>query len=269
MIRAPKISISLMFCDHIIIFIPKNDFVHLSIVSTLMECHFIFLYIGICLIVKFFCSLFRIWNWETLSIWLFPQTVLPEETFIHNGWNGNLKDGNDIALLRLSAPSKHEPIRLPPSALSVLGRSKLLALGWGRQGTEVTTRDLQQAANIQFIRQDVCKAEGVWGSIMKDSMICAFGFTGEDVCQGAASTLATGFLLLHSRKYQNLFSNTHASKDSPKFLLFWVDMNPKRSISPHWHKGGSNLISIYVVGSLFYQLMTINCKTHLSCLCFC
>lgn len=125
----------------------------------------------------------------------FLQIIVPEETLIHEEWNGNVEDGNDIALLRLGVQSKHTPVKLPPSILVMPRGAKLLALGWGSQGNQKSSSILQQATNIQIVNNDVCKADGVWGDIIKESMTCAFGFKGEDVCGGNGSILAMLLLL--------------------------------------------------------------------------
>ena len=49
--------------------------------------------------------------------------------FIHEGWTGDVLDGNDLALMKLREPSAHTPIPLPPREL-VPGRT-LTAMGWG------------------------------------------------------------------------------------------------------------------------------------------
>ena len=113
------------------------------------------------------------------------QFFVPLQTIIHEKWTGNVGEGHDIALLKLSGQSKHTPVRLPPCNHKLPGGSELMALGWGFQDESGgTTKDLQQATTIDLIPSHICKAEEVWGSIIKDSMICAFSFKGEDVCKG-------------------------------------------------------------------------------------
>lgn len=112
------------------------------------------------------------------------QVVLPEATFIHPLWNGNIIDGNDIALLRLGIQSEHTPIRLPLSVNAVADGSQLQVLGWGFDGSLTTSPSLQQAQNIEIINRDICRSDDLWGSIIKDSMVCAFGLRGEDFCKG-------------------------------------------------------------------------------------
>ena len=112
------------------------------------------------------------------------QVVLPEATFIHPLWNGNVIDGNDIALLRLGIHSEHIPIRLPPILNAVADGSQLQILGWGFDGSLTISPVLQQAQTIEIINLDICRSDNLWGSIIKDSMICAFGFRGEEFCKG-------------------------------------------------------------------------------------
>ena len=117
------------------------------------------------------------------------QIVRPEETFIHPLWNGNIIDGNDIALLKLGIQSEHTPIRLPPGLNVVADGSQLQVLGWGYDGSLPTSPFLNQAPTIEIIARDICRSDDLWGSIIKDSMICGFGFQGEDFCKGDRSVL--------------------------------------------------------------------------------
>lgn len=112
------------------------------------------------------------------------ETVLPEETFIHEKWTGVLEDGYDIALLRLRRESMHAPIQLPPRLYTLPSNPMLVALGWGVQEDQGRPRDLQQATTIEVVRRSICQKDGVWGDVVKDTMICAFSFEKQDICKG-------------------------------------------------------------------------------------
>lgn len=99
-------------------------------------------------------------------------------------------------MLKLGIQSKHTPIRLPPSANVAADGSQLQVLGWGYDGSMTISPILKQAPNIEIVNRDLCSSDDLWGSVIKDSMVCAFGFTGEDVCGGDEFVLTMLMLLI-------------------------------------------------------------------------
>ncbi|CAD7699406.1 unnamed protein product [Ostreobium quekettii] len=114
------------------------------------------------------------------------EKMLPSDTIIHEDWTGELKDGNDIALLRLKTASRHIPGGLATAIHSLLGAEQLLALGWGKQenGTTGDRKQLQQATSIDYLQNKFCNSSEAWNGLIQSTMLCAFSFNGEDVCKG-------------------------------------------------------------------------------------
>lgn len=110
--------------------------------------------------------------------------MLTQNAVLHENWTGNVAEGYDVGLLRLDRVSTHVPAGLPTSIDAIRGGQRLVALGWGRED-DGDNDDLQQAASIEFVRNDFCRLDEFWGDVIKDSMLCAFGFDGgQEVCQG-------------------------------------------------------------------------------------
>lgn len=89
--------------------------------------------------------------------------------------------------MRLDIESGHTPLRLPPNVNVVADGSQLQVLGWGYDGNMTISPTLKQTPTIETIDRDICRSDDVWGNIIKDSMVCASGFRGEDVCGGDGS----------------------------------------------------------------------------------
>lgn len=115
------------------------------------------------------------------------QFTTSAKTTIHPKWKGRLEKGNDIALLQLAERSKHVPISLPKRGGAE--SNDVVALGWGLTSNGEMPESLQEV-NLQLISNDECGAVEIWGGIVRDNMVCAFGFgrgadgTGADTCQG-------------------------------------------------------------------------------------
>ena len=99
---------------------------------------------------------------------------LAQETFIHEDWTGRVEDGNDIALIKLSQKSKKVPVGLPSSVDKLDAGQRFVAIGWGLRGV----------------------GKNVWGPIIKDSMLCAFNFGGQEICEGELQSWASFRVLL-------------------------------------------------------------------------
>ena len=113
------------------------------------------------------------------------KVVLARDTFMHTKYiSRNVTNGYDVALVLLSEVSKHTWARLPSPSDVLKPNTRLVALGWGRTHDGKTSSELQMATEITAITNSECKKDDVWGDIIKDSMICAISFNGQDVCDG-------------------------------------------------------------------------------------
>eukprot|EP00803_Ostreobium_quekettii_P009462 evm.model.scf_5.20 EVM.evm.TU.scf_5.20 scf_5:251734-258569(-) len=108
----------------------------------------------------------------------------PKETILHGNWTGDPANGNDLALLHLRNPSRHEPASLPQGVFKLTDGDALVALGWGLQKEGPHAGDLQVAEGIEVTPIGACQNEGVWGDVVQDSMICAISFQSQDTCKG-------------------------------------------------------------------------------------
>eukprot|EP00803_Ostreobium_quekettii_P006839 evm.model.scf_69EXC.1 EVM.evm.TU.scf_69EXC.1 scf_69EXC:18848-26756(+) len=112
------------------------------------------------------------------------ENRLSRKTIIHEGYTANKVElGNDIALLRLNRKSGLTPAGLPPEAQSLSRPDSFVALGWGNG----TVADLQLAAGLDFVTNEECmngwRDAGIDVDV-KDSMLCAFGLMGQNLCTG-------------------------------------------------------------------------------------
>lgn len=105
------------------------------------------------------------------------KVALARDTLIHPEYiSGNVINGYDVALVRLSEVSKHIGARLPSPSDILEPNRRLVALGWGRTHDGETSSELQMATEITPITNSECKKQDVWGDIIKESIICAMSF---------------------------------------------------------------------------------------------
>lgn len=109
-----------------------------------------------------------------------------EAIILHGNWTGKSEDGFDIALVKLRGASVNLPIpyAMEPSILDSIQR--VGALGWGLQEDGRQAEDLQYTDKLNILANMYCDDEDEgWGSIIQDSMVCAFGLgDGGDTCPG-------------------------------------------------------------------------------------
>lgn len=106
------------------------------------------------------------------------------KTFIHPNYTGNVRDGADIALLRLERPSKLQVPRLPSPETTLKDGDTFITLGWGRTTTNGPLPNaLQEASGLIFVPNENCNYQDVWNGLIKNDMICAGGIGG-DACKG-------------------------------------------------------------------------------------
>lgn len=109
--------------------------------------------------------------------------VIPScTTIVHDGWNGKLLDGFDIALIKLQFPSQKSPCEIYDGQLS--SGQVLTALGWGASETKSYLPSLQKVDTLEYETLDECNVDEKWLGHLKPGMICADGPNGEDTCGG-------------------------------------------------------------------------------------
>uniref|UniRef100_A0A8C6S9F1 pancreatic elastase n=1 Tax=Neogobius melanostomus TaxID=47308 RepID=A0A8C6S9F1_9GOBI len=102
------------------------------------------------------------------------QFMSVSNVYIHPNWDANrLSAGNDIALLRLPAPSGQV---LPHN-------NNCYISGWGRTQTGGQLSAQLKQAYLPVVDHNTCSSSGWWGSTVKTNMVCAGGGN-ESGCQG-------------------------------------------------------------------------------------
>ena len=106
-----------------------------------------------------------------------------EASYWHESWAGDVKDGYDIALVKLD---RNANLTLP--SIDIQGgefrEGKLFtALGWGQDETGNHPNSLQIADSLIYVNHRHC--EGFLQDAVKKHSICA-GFSGENenTCEG-------------------------------------------------------------------------------------
>lgn len=144
-------------------------------------------------------------------------------TYIHPNFNGDVRDGADIALLQLEKPSKKKFPRLPSPLNKLLEGDVLVATGWGRtEANGPLAKSLQQASGLLFVPSENCNFPKVWNGMIKKDMLCAGG-TVRDTCNGDSG----GPLMLVDEPDRDV------SKGNPRFdiLMGITSFGPKDCLS--------------------------------------
>jgi secreted trypsin-like serine protease len=116
-------------------------------------------------------------NYIDAGVWLSVKRVV-----LHNGYRADVHE-NDIALIRLNAPSKSgQSIPLAGTATR-LKDAILEVTGWGAisEGGE-DSHDLMEAA-VPYVENSACNVPASYNGAVRDTMLCA-GREGVDSCQG-------------------------------------------------------------------------------------
>lgn len=127
-------------------------------------------------------------------------------------------------MLELTDASAKEPIRLPPKNLDIDDSEFVVALGFGsttKEGKKPTK--LQQAADLQVVTRKFCSEDDVWGGVIKDEMLCAYGFgNGQDTCRG---TIANFQDIINVLEYviQYFESDSMAFFKQPAIVVVWLN----------------------------------------------
>lgn len=113
------------------------------------------------------------------------EVLATESSWIHEGFTGDVRMGHDIALLKLSKPSSHLPVKLQEIPDDTGRMEQVATIGWGMQEDGTNPVDLRLQSHVAVLPNRFCDSTDGWGSMIKDSMMCAIGFGEEqDPCQG-------------------------------------------------------------------------------------
>ncbi|XP_058506311.1 elastase-1-like [Solea solea] len=116
------------------------------------------------------------------------QFVRVEAIVVHPGWNGQLGNGNDIALLKLTShiyDNGYVAIAELPAPGEMLPHDfNCYITGWGLMDYYGGVPSIMQEAPIRVVEHKVCSSPNWWGSIALRSMVCAGGDGVISGCQG-------------------------------------------------------------------------------------
>ncbi|XP_008306143.3 chymotrypsin-like elastase family member 2A [Cynoglossus semilaevis] len=116
------------------------------------------------------------------------QFIRVEQIIVHPGWNGNLGNGNDIALMKLVDPVYDNGFiaiaNLPYEGETLPHDFTCHVTGWGLMDYYGTVPDILQEAPIKVVEHAVCSTPEWWGIIALESMVCAGGDGVISGCQG-------------------------------------------------------------------------------------
>ena len=105
-----------------------------------------------------------------------------QESHWPESWTGNVKDGYDIAVVKLNKEANFALPSLDTQGGKFRSGKLFAALGWGLNETGRNPNSLQIAANLVYVTNHYCKKEFLGDAVKKHS-ICA-GFANENTCKG-------------------------------------------------------------------------------------
>lgn len=105
------------------------------------------------------------------------------DVFVHPEWNGDRRQGHNIAILKMDARTSIDPIRIPKSYIQLQDRESLFGLGWGRSSSSGSFTDSLQVATLPFVVTWKCNRLGLMGGAVHPNYICAGG-QGAGMCEG-------------------------------------------------------------------------------------
>jgi len=116
------------------------------------------------------------------------QYMSVSRVYVHPGWDSsNVAKGWDIALLRLTEEATlNQNVQLAtlPSAGTLLPNgNECYITGWGRTSTGGPLSAQLKVASLPLVDHKKCSSSGWWGSTVKESMVCAGGYS-ESGCNG-------------------------------------------------------------------------------------
>nr|XP_034493006.1 chymotrypsin-like elastase family member 2A [Marmota flaviventris] len=114
--------------------------------------------------------------------------VKVSKAVVHEKWNNNLAQGNDIALLKLATPvtltDKIQLACLPPAGTILPNNYPCYVTGWGRLQTNGASPDILQQGLLLVVDYATCSSASWWGSSVKTTMVCAGGDGVTSSCNG-------------------------------------------------------------------------------------
>ncbi|XP_075936993.1 chymotrypsin-like elastase family member 2A [Anarhichas minor] len=116
------------------------------------------------------------------------QFIGVEMIAVHPGWNGDLGQGNDVALLRLANPvydNGYVTIAELSYSEGILPHGFICYVtGWGVMDYGGSMPAILQVSPIHVVEHAVCSKPDWWGSIALKTMVCAGGDGVISGCQG-------------------------------------------------------------------------------------
>ncbi|XP_024431530.2 chymotrypsin-like elastase family member 1 [Desmodus rotundus] len=117
------------------------------------------------------------------------QYVRVQKIVVHPYWNrNNVAAGYDIALLRLAQSvtlNSYVQLGVLPQEGTILAdNSPCYITGWGRTRTNGQLAQTLQQAYLPSVDYATCSRTSYWGSIVKNTMVCAGGDGVRSGCQG-------------------------------------------------------------------------------------
>ncbi|WP_289449370.1 trypsin-like serine protease, partial [Klebsiella pneumoniae] len=107
------------------------------------------------------------------------QFIRVETITVHPLWNGQLGNGNDIAIMRLADPvydNGFVAIASLPGHFQTLPHDFTCYItGWGLMDYTGSVPAILQVAPIIVVEHSVCSQPNWWGSIALKTMVCAGG----------------------------------------------------------------------------------------------
>ncbi|CAD7704675.1 unnamed protein product [Ostreobium quekettii] len=111
------------------------------------------------------------------------EETLAKEVVIHEKWKGDVADKYDIALVKLSHKSTHQPVGLPTSRDALDMGLNFTALGWHEREDGVVGRELRGAIPIHLVDSKQCKHDELEDLRIGKTLVCAVGGNDEDLCE--------------------------------------------------------------------------------------
>jgi len=95
-------------------------------------------------------------------------------TYIHGEWESNeLEKGFDIALIELDQVADLHVPELDVAGSVYSTGNRFSVVGWGLTENHKRANVLQIGLNLDFVPNDICSKDDLWGGDIKNSMICA------------------------------------------------------------------------------------------------
>ncbi|KAM3593899.1 uncharacterized protein V6R79_024900 [Siganus canaliculatus] len=116
------------------------------------------------------------------------QFISVEKIIVHPEWTGDLGNGNDIAIMKL-ADSVYDNgsvaiANLPGPGHTLPHDFRCYITGWGLMDHLGTVPAIMQMALLPVVEHSICSHPSFWGSLARETMVCAGGDGIVSGCQG-------------------------------------------------------------------------------------